>query len=120
MNLTQKIKEKKAANTADFQTKIEILLKLAVIPDLKILAPRVSVKNGTVTLGGIVDAFWKSSYIENILASELPNRHVKNNLTVAMACFLDSSCQAAHEKELNTGHGSEKTQEAVLQDRMSV
>jgi hypothetical protein len=45
---------------------------------------------------------------------------VKNNLTVAMACFLDSSCQAAHEKELNTGHGSEKTQEAVLQDRMSV
>jgi hypothetical protein len=37
-----------------------------------------------------------------------------------MACFLDSSCQAAHEKELKTVHGPEKTQEAVLQDRMSV
>lgn len=77
------IKNKKTAT--DLETKIEILLKLAVIPDIKILAPSVSVKNGTVTLGGIVDAFWKRSYLENILVSELPGRHVENNLTVAMA-----------------------------------
>jgi hypothetical protein len=47
------IKDKNMApdtDTADFKIKIEILLKLAVIPDVKILAPNVSVKNGTVTL----------------------------------------------------------------------
>ena len=82
------------------KTKIEILLKLAVVPDVNILAPKVSVKNGTVILGGIVDAYWKSAYIAKIVSSELPGRVVENNMTVAMACFLDGSCPTAHEKEL--------------------
>lgn len=71
-----------AADTADFKTKIEILLKLAVIPDIKILTPRVSVKNGTVTLGGIVDAYWKSAYLAEIMKSEFPGLNVENALTV--------------------------------------
>lgn len=93
----------KTGNGVDNQsikTKIEILLKLAVVPDVNILAPKVSVKNDTVTLGGIVNAYWKRAYIANIVASELPGRVVKNNLTVAMACFLDCSHPTAHEKEL--------------------
>jgi osmotically-inducible protein OsmY len=69
-------------DTVDFKTKIEILLKLAVIPDVKIVAPKVSVKNGTVTLGGIVNAHWKRAYIANIVSTELPGRVVENKLTV--------------------------------------
>jgi osmotically-inducible protein OsmY len=105
------IKDKNMApdtDTADFKIKIEILLKLAVIPDVKILAPNVFVKNGTVTLGGIVDAYWKREYIANIVSSELPGRPVENNLTVAMACFLDYSSPAVHEKELKRPRIREK------------
>lgn len=80
-----------AKRTTDVETRIEILLKLAVIPDVTIHAPRVSVENDTVTLGGIVDAFWKRSYIAGILASELPDRQIQNNLIVAMACFTDAA-----------------------------
>jgi osmotically-inducible protein OsmY len=95
------IKDRKtAADRADFETRIEILLKLAVIPDVKILAPKVSVKNDTVTLGGTVDSYWKRAYIANIVASELPGRHVENKMIVAMASFLDYSCPIAHEKVL--------------------
>jgi hypothetical protein len=70
------------SDTVDFKTKIEILLKLAVVPDVKIFAPKVSVKNGVVTLGGIVDANWKRVYIAKIMSSELPGRVVENKLTV--------------------------------------
>lgn len=73
---------KTAANTADFKTKIEILLKLAVIPDIKILSPKVSLNGGTVTLGGIVDAYWKSAYLGEIMKNEFPNLYVENALTV--------------------------------------
>jgi hypothetical protein len=69
-------------DTVDFKTKIETLLKLAVIPDVNILAPKVSVKNGTLTLGGIVDAYWKRAYIAKVVSSELPGRVVENALSV--------------------------------------
>lgn len=86
-----------AKRTTDVETRIEILLKLAVIPDVTIHAPSVSVENDTVTLGGIVDAFWKRSYIAGILASELPDRQIQNNLIVAMACFTDAACKSGDE-----------------------
>ena len=93
--------------TTDFETRIEIHLKLAVIPDVKILAPRVSVTNGTVTLGGIVDAFWKRAYIANIVAWELPGRQIQNNLTVATACFPASSREADPENQMAPVHDPE-------------
>jgi hypothetical protein len=100
------IKDKQTpADRADFKTKIEILLKLAVIPDIEIFSPRVSVKNDAVTLGGIVDAFWKRAYIGYILESELPGRHVTNNLTVAMNCSDENACQESREKEPGTIRG---------------
>jgi hypothetical protein len=95
-----------ATGTTDLETKIEILLKLAVIPEVKILAPRVSVNNDTVTLGGIVDAFWKKVYIANIVASELTGRQIQNNLSVVMGGFPDSSCEA--DPEMKPVHGPEK------------
>ena len=55
-------------DTVDFKTKIETLLKLAVIPDVNILASKVSVKNGTVTLGGNRECILEKS--------ELPGRVV--------------------------------------------
>jgi hypothetical protein len=42
----------------------------------------VSVKNGTLTLGGIVDAYWKRAYIAKVVSSELPGRVVENALSV--------------------------------------
>ncbi len=63
-------------DTVDFKTKIETLLKLAVIPDVNILASKVSVKNGTVTLRGIENAYWKRAYIAKVVSSELPGRVV--------------------------------------------
>jgi hypothetical protein len=88
-----------AAESTDIETRIEILLKLAVIPDVTILDPRISVEDGTVTLGGTVDALWKRTYIENIMASELHGRRIRNNLTVALGRFAEAWRQAFPEKE---------------------
>lgn len=88
-----------AAGNTDVETRIEILLKLAVIPDVTILDPRVSVEDGTVTLGGTVDALWKRTFIDNIMASELPGRRIQNNLTVALGRFPEAWRQAFPEKE---------------------
>lgn len=90
-----------AAESADIEIRIEILLKLAVIPHVTILEPQVSVEDGTVTLGGTVDALWKRTYIENIMASELPDRRIQNNLTVALGRFAEAWRQAFPEKERN-------------------
>jgi hypothetical protein len=86
-----------AAGNTDLETRIEILLKLAVIPDV-ILEPRVSVEDGTVTLGGTVDALWKRTFIDNIMSSELPGRRIQNNLTVALGRFPEAWRQAFPEK----------------------
>lgn len=73
---------KTAADTSDLEIKIEMLLKLAVIPDIKILSPKVSVKDGTVTLGGTVNAYWKRACLGEIMKNEFPYLNVENALTV--------------------------------------
>lgn len=88
-----------AAGNPDVETRIEILLKLAVIPDVTILEPRVSIEDGTVILGGTVDALWKRTRIDDIISSELPGRRIQNNLTVAFGRFPGAWRQAFPEKE---------------------
>ncbi len=88
-----------AAGNTDVETRIEILLKLAVIPDVTILDPRVSVEDGTVTLGGTVDALWKRTFIDNVMSSELPGRRIQNNLTVALGRFPEAWRQAYPDKK---------------------
>ena len=87
------------AGNTDVVTRIEILLKLAVIPNVTIAGPRVSVENDTVTLWGTVDALWKKTHIDNVISSELPGRRIQNNLTVALGRFADAWRQVFRKKK---------------------
>lgn len=69
----------------DFDTKLEVMMRLNTTPHVKVLEPEVFVENGTVILQGIVDAFWKRAYLGNIVESEFPDIYVENQLTVVPA-----------------------------------
>ncbi len=69
----------------DFDTKLEVMMKINTIPHVTVLEPEVLVENGTVILQGIVNAFWKRTYLGNIVESEFPDIYVDNQLTVVPA-----------------------------------
>ncbi len=62
--------------------KIAALMKLTAIPQITVIEPDVSVTNGTLTLHGIVDAFWKKASLETIMNDEFPDLYVENALNV--------------------------------------
>ncbi|MCA1787581.1 MAG: hypothetical protein LC657_16535, partial [Desulfobacteraceae bacterium] len=66
----------------DTDTKIAALMKITAIPRIAVIEPEVSVTNGTMSLYGIVDAFWKRAHIGNIMKDEFPDLYVENSLTV--------------------------------------
>lgn len=60
-----------------------VLLKLAATADLDVLDLAVSVKAGTVTLRGTVNAYWKKDFAERLIASEPGITTIDNHLAVA-------------------------------------
>jgi hypothetical protein len=76
---TGKFSENFPGNT---DTKMTALMKITAIPQIEVMEPEVSVSNGTISLYGIVDAFWKRACIGNIMKDEFPNLYVENSLTV--------------------------------------
>jgi osmotically-inducible protein OsmY len=67
---------------SDTDIKISALTKLTGIPHIAVLEPEIAVKNGMLSLYGIVDAFWKRAYIGDIMKNEFSDLYVKNALTV--------------------------------------
>lgn len=68
--------------SGDTDTKIAALMKITDIPQITVMDPEVSVRNGTISLYGIVDAFWKRACIGDIMKNEFPDQYVENSLTV--------------------------------------
>jgi hypothetical protein len=62
--------------------KFSALMKLTAISHIAVAEPEVSLSNGTLTLYGIVDAFWKRVYIGDIFKDKFPDLYVENALTV--------------------------------------
>lgn len=63
-------------------TESAALMELTSIAHIKVAEPEVSVSNGTLTVYGIVDAFWKRAFLEDIVKFKFPHIYVENALTV--------------------------------------
>jgi osmotically-inducible protein OsmY len=66
----------------DAEVKSNILMKLAGNPDIDVLDLEVTVDAGVVTLRGTVDAYWKRSYVENLVAPEAGVIFIENHVAV--------------------------------------
>ena len=64
------------------QMKFKILTNILLDPRMSVVEPKVIVKNCTIILHGIVDAYWKKALIEQSVADEAGVMYVENNLTV--------------------------------------
>jgi len=63
-------------------TESAAMMELTAIPHIAVTQPEVSVSNGTLTVYGIVDAFWKRAYLGDIVKFKFPHIYVENALTV--------------------------------------
>ncbi len=66
----------------DAEVKSNILMKLAGSPDIDVLDLEVTVDAGVVTLRGSVDAYWKRSFVENLVAPEAGVIFIENHVAV--------------------------------------
>lgn len=66
----------------DAEVKSNILMKLAGSPDIDVLDLEVAVDAGVVTLRGTVDAYWKRSFVENLVAPEAGVVFIENHVAV--------------------------------------
>ncbi len=66
----------------DAEVKSNILMKLAGSPDIDVLDLEVTVDAGVVTLRGTVDAYWKRSFVENLVAPEAGVIFIENHVAV--------------------------------------
>lgn len=64
------------------QMKLKILTNIFLDPRMRVVEPKVIVKNCTIILHGIVDSYWKKALIEQSVADEAGYMYVENNLTV--------------------------------------
>lgn len=62
--------------------KFKILTDIFLDPRIRVVEPKVIVKNHTIILHGIVDSYWKKALIEQSVAEEAGHMYVENNLTV--------------------------------------
>jgi hypothetical protein len=63
-------------------TESAAMMELTAIPHIAVTQPEVSVYNGTLTVYGIVDAFWKRAYLGDVVKFKFPHIYVENALTV--------------------------------------
>lgn len=66
----------------DEELETELRRKLAWNPDIDVVDMEIDVSAGAVTLNGTVDAFWKRSYAEKLVASEPGVILIKNHLAI--------------------------------------